>query len=152
MSSLLEVLDYENPVLRAYMFWTSILVLKMLAMSYLTGNERKRKKIIPNPEDKQFIEGAELKYDDPDVERVRRSHRNDLENCLPFMIIGFLYVLSNPSTFLAVNLFRVGVIARIVHTYAYAISPMQPARGIGFGICFMVTAYMSLATALSFCC
>lgn len=29
--------------------------------------------IVPNPEDKQFIgEGAELKYDDPDVERVRR--------------------------------------------------------------------------------
>lgn len=80
-----------------------------------------------------------------------RSHRNDLENCLPFMIIGFLYVLTNPSSFIAVNLFRIGVLARIVHTYAYAISPMQPARGMSFGICFIATAYMSVATAFHFC-
>lgn len=66
------------------------------------------------------------------------------------MIIGFLYVLTDPTSFIAVNLFRTGVIARIVHTYAYAISPQQPARGIGFGLCLVVTAYMSVATAYHF--
>ena len=45
MTTILEALSYENPNLRAYVFWTSILVLKMLLMSHLTGNERKKKKV-----------------------------------------------------------------------------------------------------------
>lgn len=67
------------------------------------------------------------------------------------MIIGFLYVLTDPSTFIAVNLFRVSVLARIVHTYAYVINPMQPARGIAFVVCLVSTVYMCLSTAYSFC-
>jgi len=66
------------------------------------------------------------------------------------MIIGFFYVLTDPSAFIAINLFRAAGIARIVHTYAYAISPTQPARGISWGICYLSTAYMSVATAWFF--
>lgn len=50
-----------------------------------------------------------------------RSHLNDLENCIPFMASAFLYILTDPSVFLAINLIRAAVIARIGHTFVYAI-------------------------------
>lgn len=40
MTTLLDNLKYENPVLRAYVFWSSILIIKMLLMSFLTGMKR----------------------------------------------------------------------------------------------------------------
>merc|ERR1712110_529110 len=32
------------------------------------------------------------------VERVRRAHQNDIENILPFLILGFLYMFLTPPT------------------------------------------------------
>ena len=92
-----------------------------------------------------------VKFGDEDVERVRRAHRNDLENILPFFIAGFFYVLTNPSVFIAVNLFRAAAIARIVHTSVYAVVVVpQPARGIAFFVCIGATFYMSISTAIYF--
>jgi glutathione S-transferase len=66
------------------------------------------------------------------------------------MIIGFLYVLTNPAAFIAINLFRAAVIARIVHTFAYAIYSTQPARGISWAVCYFTTIYMGIQTAFFF--
>lgn len=35
-----SLIDFENPVFRAYVFWSAVLVIKMLAMSFLTGKSR----------------------------------------------------------------------------------------------------------------
>lgn len=91
------------------------------------------------------------KFGDPDVERIRRAHRNDLENILPFLIAGFFYVLINPEVFIAVNLFRATAIARIAHTLVYAVVVVpQPSRAIAWFVCFGTTAYMSISTAIYF--
>lgn len=90
------------------------------------------------------------KFNDEDVERVRRAHRNDLENCLPFMAIAFLYTFTNPDAFIAINLIRAAVLARIGHTLFYAIMPMQPWRAISYFVCLGVTAFMAIKTALFF--
>lgn len=45
MTALLDTISYDNPVFRAYVFWSSILILKMLAMAYLTARQRKAKKV-----------------------------------------------------------------------------------------------------------
>lgn len=76
---------------------------------------------------------------------------NDLENILPYLIIGLVYVLTNPNTTAAAWLFRIGATARIIHTIIYAIKPVpQPARAI----CFMTTAgimvYMSVRVMIHF--
>lgn len=85
-----------------------------------------------------------VKFDDPNVERVRRAHRNDLENILPFFAIGLLYTLTNPSAFLAINLFRAVGISRIVHTLVYAVVVVpQPARALSFFVALIATAYMA---------
>uniref|UniRef100_A0A1Y9IW41 Microsomal glutathione S-transferase 1 n=1 Tax=Anopheles minimus TaxID=112268 RepID=A0A1Y9IW41_9DIPT len=149
MTSLLQNINDE--VFRTYIFWAAVLVVKMLAMSLLTGRQRFRKKAFANPEDLPPKKGATPKFDDPDVERVRRAHRNDLENILPFFTVGLLYMLTNPEPFIAINLFRAVAVARIVHTLVYAVVVIpQPARGLSWGIAYGATAYMAVKTALFF--
>ncbi|TMW39523.1 hypothetical protein DOY81_015397, partial [Sarcophaga bullata] len=101
-----------------------------------------------NPED-CILQKAKVKYDEPKVERVRRAHLNDVENILPFLAIGFLYVLTNPSASLAIMLYRTVGLARIAHTLVYAVVVVpQPARFIVFTIALLATAYMALCVII----
>ena len=89
---------------------------------------------------------ARVTYDDEDVERVRRSHLNDLENILPWVAITYIYLGTGPSNFLAAMLIRGFVLSRIGHTLSYAIFPKQPFRAISFFVGFGLTAFEALAT------
>uniref|UniRef100_A0A0K8WBY3 Microsomal glutathione S-transferase 1 n=1 Tax=Bactrocera latifrons TaxID=174628 RepID=A0A0K8WBY3_BACLA len=145
----LELLTLENNVFKAYLFWSAILVLKMLFMSLLTGFTRFRTMTFANPED-LMDKRLKVKFDNPDVERVRRAHRNDLENILPFFIIGFLYVLIDPIPALAINLFRAVGIARIVHTIVYAVVVVpQPSRALAFFVALSATVYMGFQVVIA---
>ncbi|XP_062138186.1 microsomal glutathione S-transferase 1 isoform X2 [Drosophila sulfurigaster albostrigata] len=145
----LELLSLTNPVFKSYTFWAGVLVLKMLAMSMLTAVQRFKTKTFANPEDLMSPK-LKVKFDDPNVERVRRAHRNDLENILPFFIVGLLYTLTNPSAFIAINLFRAVGISRIVHTLVYAVVVVpQPARALSFFVALGATAYMALQVILA---
>nr|XP_019558614.2 microsomal glutathione S-transferase 1-like [Aedes albopictus] len=148
-----NLLDQVNPeLLRTYAFWSVILVAKMLLMSLFTTMTRFRKMAFINPEDvKSISPKLKAKVDDPDVERVRRAHRNDLENILPFFVVAFLYLLTNPDPWLATQLIRVAVAGRIVHSLVYAVMPVpQPARLFSFGATLLVTVYMVVQCALYF--
>lgn len=102
-----------------------------------------------NPEDLMSPK-LKVKFDDPNVERVRRAHRNDLENIVPFFVIGLLYTLTNPSAFLAINLFRAVGIARIAHTLVYAVVVVpQPARALAFFVALLATVYMALQVVIA---
>lgn len=102
-----------------------------------------------NPEDLMSPK-LKVKFDDPNVERVRRAHRNDLENIVPFLVIGLLYTLTNPSAFWAINFFRAVGIARIAHTLVYAVVVVpQPSRALAFFVAHLITAYMALQVVLA---
>ncbi|XP_072935931.1 microsomal glutathione S-transferase 1-like [Epargyreus clarus] len=119
-----------------------ILALKVLTMAVLTGRVRYRKNVFANEEDAKKKKGV-VKYDDPDVERVRRAHLNDLENIPVFWVLGALYLTTGPSTECATMLFRVYTAGRIIHTLVYAVKPMpQPSRGIAYGIPYLIKWYM----------
>jgi uncharacterized paraquat-inducible protein A len=45
MASVVELLSRSNPVFSAYVFYATILILKMLAMSALTARQRFKKKV-----------------------------------------------------------------------------------------------------------
>uniref|UniRef100_A0A336LAI9 Microsomal glutathione S-transferase 1 n=1 Tax=Culicoides sonorensis TaxID=179676 RepID=A0A336LAI9_CULSO len=146
-----DLLNYSNPVFQTYCFYTGVLVLKLLSMAFLTGRLRHSKNVFANPEDAKMNPKAKVKYDDVDVERVRRAHLNDLENLVPFFIIGLLYVLTNPSQFLAITLYRVIAFSRIAHTLVYAVFVIpQPARGLAFFGALAPTIYMALQVVLAF--
>lgn len=81
--------------------------------------------------------------DDEDVERVRRALLNDLENVIPFLLVGLLYVLTKPGKYSSAWLFSIAGTARILHTIVYTIVVIpQPARAICFLTCFGIQIYM----------
>lgn len=80
---------------------------------------------------------------------ISRAHLNDMENILPFFITGLLYVMTNPSAAVAINLFRAVAAARILHTIVYAVVVIpQPARALSFFVAFFSTAYMAVQVVL----
>lgn len=93
----------------------------------------------------------EIVVDDPDVERVRRGHLNDMENIYLFFVVGMAYVFTNPDATLAMWLFRVYAAARILHTLVYAVYPVpQPTRAIMFLSGVIITAFMAIRTIVYF--
>ncbi|MBH0219546.1 hypothetical protein GH793_15245 [Listeria monocytogenes] len=140
----------EDPTVQSYLLYSAILALKVLAVAFLTGKARANKNVYANPEDARARKGV-VKYDDPDVERVRRAHLNDLENIPVFWVLGALYLTTAPSAWLATTLFRVYTAGRVMHTLVYAVKPLpQPARGIAFGIPLMITFYMGVKVILHY--
>ena len=74
-----------------------------------------------------------------------------MENILPFFTVALFYTLTDPTEFLAVNLFRVYTVARILHTFVYTIVVMpQPSRALLFGVGYAITIYMALQVILHF--
>ncbi|XP_034668371.1 microsomal glutathione S-transferase 1 isoform X2 [Drosophila subobscura] len=148
MPSARELYSLDNPIFCCYVFWATVLVAKMLLMSTLTAVQRFRYKIFPNQED-LFFKNTEVQFNDPHVERVRRAHRNDMENILPYFIMALIYISTNPDATVACNLFRVASVARLVHTLVYAVYPVpQPARVIAFASMQLITFYMAAVVAL----
>ena len=64
---------------------------------------------------------------------IFRAHLNDLENIVPFLLLGFLYISTQPAYSTALILFRVFAGARIIHSIAY-LRKVQPARLFAFAV------------------
>src|SRR5262245_49093076 len=121
----MEKLSLHNPLFATYVIAASIMILKTLAMAWLTvyrmmtekggfrSPEDLRKTLLnPNPNPGQ-LERNEA------VERIRRIHMNDLENIPFFLIAGLLFVLTDPSLLLARGLLYGYVASRLLHFAAY---------------------------------
>ncbi|XP_046678495.1 microsomal glutathione S-transferase 1-like isoform X1 [Homalodisca vitripennis] len=146
----MSTLNADNPVLQGFAFYASILILKMMMMSFLTGVQRYKKRAFISPEDAAAFKG-EVKLEDPDVERVRRAHLNDLENIPIFLVTGFLFILSDPDVVVALMFFRLYTLARLVHTFVYAVYVVrQPARAIAFGVGQLITLIMIIMIIVKF--
>ncbi|KAB0804143.1 hypothetical protein PPYR_01113 [Photinus pyralis] len=152
MAGLSKVLDTDNTVFCAFVTCSSILVLKMMGMSILTGRQRKIHGVPASPEDLTLLKGKTIESH-PDVDRVRRAHLNDLENIPIFYMAGIGYALTDPNPSVAVALYSTYTLARIAHTIVYAVHVVpQPARGISWGVGFAITGYMAMRTIKYFCC
>jgi glutathione S-transferase len=144
----MESISLKDPVVQSYIFYSAVLAIKLFMVAALTARVRMAKKVFANEEDAKAIKGK-VKLDDPDVERVRRAHLNDLENIPAFWILGALYVTTAPAVWWAKILFRAFAAGRIIHTFVYAIKPLpQPARGIAFGIPLVINMYMGVQVIL----
>ncbi|XP_032076844.1 microsomal glutathione S-transferase 1 [Thamnophis elegans] len=144
MGNFHELLDHE--VTMAFMRYGTIVVLKMMLMSAITAFFRMKKKAFVNPEDTtSFGKGENAKKflrTDPDVERVRRIHLNDLENIIPFLFAGFFYSFSGVSLSTALLHYRIFLGSRIFHTIAYLVPLPQPSRGLAWMAGYLVTFSM----------
>jgi glutathione S-transferase len=121
----MNALTLSNPAFAAYVVCASLLVLKMAAMSWLTVYRMLRVNGgMRNPEDANpglanpRPRPGQLDPNDY-VERIRRIHQNDQENLLPFLAIGWLFVVTGPDPTLAAVLFYGYVVSRLLHFAAY---------------------------------
>ncbi|XP_012679220.2 microsomal glutathione S-transferase 1 [Clupea harengus] len=153
MAEVVHMIDSE--VFLAFSTYATIVTLKMMLMSPLTSYFRLTRKAFANMEDTSLDMSKEDKKKlvrvDPDVERVRRCHQNDLENVIPFLVIGLLYALTGPQLSSALLHFRVFVVSRFCHCVAYLAPLPQPSRALCFVVGLLSTFSMSyriLTTAL----
>uniref|UniRef100_A0A8C4EA21 Microsomal glutathione S-transferase 1 n=1 Tax=Dicentrarchus labrax TaxID=13489 RepID=A0A8C4EA21_DICLA len=144
----------EDEVFMAFTTYAAIVILKMMLMAPLTAYYRITRGSYANEEDvsrKSAEEKKKLLKAHPDVERARRCHQNDLENVIPFMLIGLLYALTGPELSAALLHFRLFAGCRIFHTISYITVLPQPSRGLSWILGMLVTfsmAYRVLSTVL----
>nr|XP_032607404.2 prostaglandin E synthase isoform X1 [Taeniopygia guttata] len=140
----------ENKVFLSFTFYSTILILKMYAVAIITGQVRLRKKAFANPEDALRNGGLQFYREDPDVERCRRAHRNDMENIFPFLFLGAIYSLLDPSPTVARIHFLIFCVGRIIHTIAYLLQLRAPTRSVAYSVaqlpCFSMALQILLAT------
>ncbi|XP_020380155.1 prostaglandin E synthase [Rhincodon typus] len=122
----------DNPVFTCYIFYSTLLVLKLYTLAIITGQLRLHKKAFINPEDAVRHGGQEYHRTDPDVERSRRAHRNARENIFPFLFLGAIYSLMEPNLFIAHVHFLVFFVARVVHSVAYLFAFRAPTRSLAY--------------------
>ncbi|XP_050418585.1 microsomal glutathione S-transferase 1 [Patella vulgata] len=142
------VLSLDNPVFTSFLFYSTLVILKMMSMSLYTAFHRLTKKVFANEEDCRSAAkpGKKLQpvLNHADVERVRRCHLNDLENITAFVLIGLLYTLTGPDVQMALLHFRIFAGCRIAHTFFYLFAIPQPTRALAFMGGFIVTISMAV--------
>ena len=121
----MDQLSLHNPLFATYVIAACLMILKAVAMSWLTvvrmmqvkGGYRapedlRRTALNPEPSPQQLAP-------DDRVDRIRRIQQNDLENLPFFLVAGFLFVLTEPSLLLARVLLYGYVVSRLLHFIAY---------------------------------
>lgn len=74
-----------------------------------------------------------------------------MENILPYLTIGLIYVLTDPTPALAKSFFIIATLARVLHTLVYAVYVVrQPARAICFIVQWAITIYFAIASFVYF--
>ncbi|QQS11544.1 MAG: MAPEG family protein [Rhodospirillales bacterium] len=121
----MDKLGLHNPVFATYVVAATIMILKAVAMSWLTVARMMQEKggyrapedlrktpLNPDPDPRQLLPNER-------VERIRRIQMNDLENLPFFLVAGFLFVFTDPSLLWARLLLYGYVVSRLLHFAAY---------------------------------
>jgi glutathione S-transferase len=142
----------QNPVFATYVVAACIMILKVVAMSWLTvvrmlqvkGGFRSpedAKKSPANPQPREGQVGPNEK-----VDRIRRIQLNDLENVPFFLVAGLLWVTTDPPLVLAQWLLYGYVVSRLLHFLAYLTAQLHDVRATFWTIGSLILIYMTGAT------
>lgn len=142
----------QNPVFATYVVAACLMILKAVAMSWLTvvrmmganggfrnPEDMKKTPMNPNPNANQTAPNES-------VERIRRIHLNDLENIPFFLVAGLLYVTTQPDLVLAQWLFYGYVVSRALHFLAYITAQIHEIRATCWTVGSLILIYMTGAT------
>ncbi|MEJ1933098.1 MAPEG family protein [Nostoc sp. NIES-2111] len=154
----MDRLDLHNPVFATYTIAATIMILKAVAMSWLTvvmmmqenggfrsPEDLRRTRLNPDPAPRQ------LEPNDR-VERVRRIQLNDLESIPYFLVAGLLFVLTSPPL-LATRILLYGfALSRLLHFAAYLSARTHDTRAAlwtaGSVILIAITIWTMIAALL----
>jgi len=148
-------LNLHDPLFAAYVIAASLMILKVVSMSWLAvvrmmqvkggfrSPEDLKKTILnpaPNPRQLEVNES---------VDRIRRIQMNDLENVPFFLAAGFLYILTRPPLLLAEWLLYGYVISRLLHFGAYLTGQIHEVRATFWTIGSLILVFMTVRALLS---
>jgi uncharacterized MAPEG superfamily protein len=122
-----------HPVFVAYAITCVVLCLNLLMLWVSSGAIRAKGGVAINPEDGARYGVPVSEYDPPTVARLLRAHRNAEATIYPFLLLGLLFVFTGGKAAIAIPIFAIFVVARIVHSIAY-LKAMQPWRTIAFAV------------------
>jgi glutathione S-transferase len=144
----MDALSFENPLFATYALAASLIILKAVAMSWLTvvrmmqvgggfrsPEDLRRTPLNPNPSPQQLAPNEA-------VERIRRIHLNDLENLPFFLVAGFLFTLTGPSLLHAQIVLYGYVLSRFLHFAAYFTAQTHDMRATLWTIGSLLLIYM----------
>ena len=151
----MDDLSLSNPVFATYASAAALMILKGVAMSWLTvirmttenggfRNPEDLKKTManPRPHDGQLAPTER-------VDRIRRIQLNDLENLPYFLVAGLLYVTTGPSLLLAQVLFYGYVVTRLLHFIAYYTAQIHEIRAALWTPGSLIIIFMAGSTLVS---
>jgi glutathione S-transferase len=139
---------FANPALKIYALVTAILGIHLYLLAGYTGAVRNRTKSSPNPEDVAVHQGATVEVDHPAVARVKRAHRNALENAVPFFAVGLMFAFKGPSATGAYAYYFTFLGARLLHSIFY-LWGKQPFRTIMFAVGALVVVGMAVQVIMA---
>ncbi len=157
----MEQLSLANPVFATYAIAAGLMLLKGVAMSWLTVVRMMRENGgFRNPEDARKTPANPRPHDgqlapNERVERIRRIQMNDLENLPYFFVAGLIYVTTAPPLWLAQVLFYGYVVTRALHFWAYMTAQIHDIRAAlwtpgSVAIVFMAGASLWAAVQAAF--
>lgn len=142
----------QNPVFATYVIAACLMILKVVAMSWLTvvrmmqekggfrsPEDAKKSPVNATPRDGQVGPNER-------VDRIRRIQLNDLENIPFFLVAGLLYLTTQPELWLAQILFYGYVVSRLLHFLAYLTAQLHDIRATFWTIGSLIIIYMTGAT------
>ncbi len=140
----------SDPVFATWAIAASLMILKAVAMSWLTvwrmmqekGGYRapedlRKTPLNPAPDPAQLLPNER-------VERIRRIQMNDLENLPFFLVAGFLFVLTAPTLFWAQLLLYGYVVSRLLHFAAYLTARTHDTRATLWTVGSLILIGMTL--------
>src|SRR4051812_38614683 len=122
-----------HPVLVAYAITCVVLCLNLLMLWVSSGAIRAKGGVAINPEDGARYGVPVSEFNPPTVARLLRAHRNAEATIYPFLLLGLLFVFAGGKAAIAIPIFAIFVVARIVHSIVY-LKAMQPWRTIAFAV------------------
>ena len=148
----MDKLSLQDPLFATYVIAATLMILKAVGMSWLTvvrmmsaqggfrsPEDLRKTPLNPAPNSKQL---------EPDerVERIRRIHLNDLENLPFFLAAGFLYVLTQPTLWVAQLLLYGYVVSRLLHFAAYLTARSHDMRAALWTVGSLILIFMTART------
>ena len=151
----MDKLSLQNPLFATYVIAATVMILKAVSMSWLTvvrmmqvkGGYRapedlRKTAINPDPKPEQL-------GPDDRVDRIRRIQLNDLESLPYFLVAGFLFVLAEPSLWLARALLYGYVLSRLLHFAAYLGARNHETRATFWSVGSLILVFMTCWTLLA---
>ena len=151
----MDALSFANPVFAAYAVAATLMILMVLATSWLTvarmiqvnGGFRSREdlretRLNRHPDPNQLAPNER-------VERVRRIQGNNVENIPFFLAAGLLYVLTAPSLLAARLAFYGYVGSRFLHFLAYMTAQTHDVRSIFWTVGSLILIFITVRALLA---